>query len=236
MNYRQYLVHIMNYRQHLVHVMNYRQYLVHIMNYRQYLVHVKNYHQYLVLVTAARHNHSVGLQVAKKLLRDVVLAEGILEGQKELVLFVDHLEARVVRAPGAFRRRAAPVGVHADVFSQQLDVVLALAERGAVADEPGGELGLLGHNLRVVLLGWRQSLGQRAVQVHNVRVKPASVSQPQRERVNERTMETFMLPRETQSDNSRTADESIYNVVLLQQHFYTVHQRIHNVVLLQRHF
>ena len=199
--------------------MNYRQYLVHIMNYRQYFVHIMNYRQYLVLVTAARHNHSVGLQVAKELLRDVVLAEGILEGQKELVLFVDHLEARVVRAPGAFVRRAAPVGVHADVFAQQLDVVLALAERGAVADEPGGELGLLGHNLRVVLLGWHQSFGQRAVQVHNVRVKPASVSHSHRERVKERTVKTFMLHRETQSHNDTTADECIYNVVLLQRHF-----------------
>ena len=131
--------------------------------------------QYLVLVAAARHHHSVGLQIAEEFLRDVVFAEGVLEGQEELVLFADHLEAGVIGAPRTLAGRTGPVGVHRDVLPHELDVVLALAEGGTVADQPGGELGLLGHNLRVVLLQWRLSLGQSPVQIHDVRVKPAEV-------------------------------------------------------------
>ena len=46
------------------------------------------------------------------------LAVGVLEGQVELVVLVQQLEALVGAGPGAPVRPAGPVDVHVDVFPQ----------------------------------------------------------------------------------------------------------------------
>ena len=46
----------------------------------------------LVLIASACHHDDVSAEVTEEFLRDVVLAERVLESQKELVAFADYLE------------------------------------------------------------------------------------------------------------------------------------------------
>ena len=134
---------------------------------------------HLIGGTSPNDKDKVSLQVAEHLLRDIVLAKGVLKGQVELVLATDVLEALAVLLSVTLERAAPAVHVHWEVLLEGLDVVLPPAVGFTVADDPAGQLVLLCQNGRVVLdLGCRP-LGHVPVNVQHVSIK--SVKEKKRE-------------------------------------------------------
>ena len=87
---------------------------------------------------------SYRLEDVKRFLRDVVLAVGVLEGEVELVLLVEQVEAGLGLRAWTALRAAAAVDVDADVLLQLLGVVEAPVARAAVRDEPRDLIGRRG--------------------------------------------------------------------------------------------
>lgn len=99
--------------------------------------------------------------VDEELLGDVVSAVGVLEGQVELVVSVEHLEALGRVGPRAPLGAARAEDVHPDVITQLLGVLKAVVARSAVRHEPR-------HLLRLVrrVVDLLRLLSDRVVVVH----------------------------------------------------------------------
>lgn len=82
------------------------------------------------------------VQQLEKLLRDVVSAECVLEGEVELVVTFHHVVAPILIPCPASEVPAGPVDVHLDVFREALHVLFPHGIGLAVGDEPGDQFGL----------------------------------------------------------------------------------------------
>ena len=93
--------------------------------------------------------HDVQSQLPVELLRHVVAAQRVLEGQVELVLLLQEPVAVLGVPPAAGPVAALAEDVNSDVLLQLPDVVLPPGWSLAAADHPGGQAGLgqPGHSL-----------------------------------------------------------------------------------------
>lgn len=81
--------------------------------------------------------HHVPESVDEELLRDVVFAVGILEGEIEFVVLVEHVEARLRLRARTAQTAARAVNVHLDIFRELSGIMHALISGMAVGNEPG---------------------------------------------------------------------------------------------------
>ena len=124
-----------------------------------------------VVQRAANHRDDVDVvESFENLLRDVVVAEGVLEGQVEEVGGGEFVHAGPLGQTRAGRGAAATHHVHVDVAPQLSHVVFPLTLRLAVTDVPGHGFALAKRDLCVVLAGRRVAEGELPVRPEEVRV------------------------------------------------------------------
>lgn len=75
--------------------------------------------------------------VDEELLRDVVLAVGVLERKIEFIILVEHIEAGLRLRSRTAQTAARSVNVHLDVFREFPGIMHALISGMAVGNEPG---------------------------------------------------------------------------------------------------
>lgn len=113
--------------------------------------------------------------VDEELLRDVVLAVGVLEGEVELVVLVQQAEALLRLVAKALELAARPVDVHLDVLGQLHGVLQAAVAGRAVGHEPRHLPGFVG---RVVGHLAEGALGDAWVVVRPALVRRHQVAVP----------------------------------------------------------